>query len=435
MLDYNHFISYRPMDWLISLGSLLNPALISLIVSAGAGLIIGLEREFNSRGEPGHVGGIRTFILVAILGNVAGWISLQTNPEILIAALAGFFILVSVAYYVQSKKGKIGLTTEIALLLTFLLGVANSEGLMQESLAVVVVITTVLSLKDQLHGFISKLTEEELFAFIKFIVLALLILPMLPTQPFGPDNLMNPRDLGYVAILVLSISFTGYLLLKFGNPQKGILLTAALGGLFSSTMIAWVFSSKSRERADLSPTYGSGIVLASSIMFVRVFIWTSIFAFPVAKLLFLPLLLMLLVSLAPAWRVLRLHKNETTPLTPQNPLDIKNALFFVLLYVGIVLLMFASRKWLSPTMTYLSGALAGIADSDAITISTAKWADTPSGQIQEAAIVILIAVMSNSLFKGLISVFRGNPALRKSVGLGFGLVILVGLGFLIFWWL
>jgi hypothetical protein len=132
MLDYNHFISYRPMDWLISLGSLLNPALISLIVSAGAGLIIGLEREFNSRGEPGHVGGIRTFILVAILGNVAGWISLQTNPEILIAALAGFFILVSVAYYVQSKKGKIGLTTEIALLLTFLLGVANSEGLMQE---------------------------------------------------------------------------------------------------------------------------------------------------------------------------------------------------------------------------------------------------------------------------------------------------------------
>ena len=126
MLDYNHFISYRPMDWLISLGSLLNPALISLIVSAGAGLIIGLEREFNSRGEPGHVGGIRTFILVAILGNVAGWISLQTNPEILIAALAGFFILVSVAYYVQSKKGKIGLTTEIALLLTFLLGVANS---------------------------------------------------------------------------------------------------------------------------------------------------------------------------------------------------------------------------------------------------------------------------------------------------------------------
>lgn len=423
------------MDWLISLGSLLNPALIGLIVSAGVGLIIGLEREFNTHGEPAHVGGIRTFTLVAVLGNVAGWISIHTDPVILIAALAGFFVLVCVAYYVQTKKGKMGLTTEIALLLTFLLGVANSKGLIQESLAVVVVMTTVLSLKDQLHSFISKLTEEELFAFIKFIVLALLILPILPTQSFGPDKSLNPRDLGYVVIMVLTISFAGYLLLKFGNPQKGILLTAVLGGLFSSTMIAWVFSSKSRERADLANTYGAGIVLASSIMFVRVFIWTAIFDFPLAQQLFLPLLLMLLVSLAPAWRVIRQRKAATNaePLTPENPLDIKNALFFVFLYVGITLLMFASRQWLNPAMTYLTGALAGIADSDAITISTAKWAATPSGQIREAAIIILIAVMSNSLFKGLISVFRGNAALRKPVGIGFGLVLLVGLAWLIFW--
>jgi uncharacterized membrane protein (DUF4010 family) len=95
--------------------------------------------------------------------------------------------------------------------------------------------------------------------------------------------------------------------------------------------------------------------------------------------------------------------------------------------------MFASRQWLNPAMTYLTGALAGIADSDAITISTAKWAATPSGQIREAAIIILIAVMSNSLFKGFISVFRGNAALRKPVGVGFGLVLLVGLAWLFFW--
>jgi uncharacterized membrane protein (DUF4010 family) len=170
-------------------------------------------------------------------------------------------------------------------------------------------------------------------------------------------------------------------------------------------------------------------------MLIRVFIWTTLFAFPVARELFLPLLLMLLVSLAPAWQVLREHKKETnaTPLTPENPLDIKNAIFFVFLYVGITLLMYASRHWLNPAMTYLTGAVAGIADSDAITIATAKWAATPTGQIREAAIIILIAVMSNSLFKGLISVFRGDPALRKHVGLGFGLVLLVGLGWLIFW--
>lgn len=423
------------MDWLQSLNTLLTPAFTSLLVSAGIGLIIGLEREFNTHDDPAHVGGIRTFVLVAILGNVADWISTHTSSEILVTALAGFILLVIVAYYVQTQKGKFGLTTEVALLLTFLLGVANSKGLTQESLTIVVLVTTVLSLKEQLHGFIKQITEEELFAFIKFIVLALLILPVLPTNGFGPENALTARDLGYIVVLVLSISFLGYLLLKFGSPQKGILLTAIIGGLFSSTMIAWVFSSKSRERADLSPAFGSGIVLASSIMFVRVFIWASIFAFPVARELFLPLLLMLLVSLIPTWQVLRQHKPEknVTPLTPGNPLDIKNAIFFVFLYIGITFLMSTARQWLSPAMTYISGAVAGIADIDAISISTAKWAATPSGQSREAAIIILIAVMSNSLFKWLVSVFRGHPALRKPVGTGFGLVLLVGLGWLIFW--
>ncbi|MFN0216942.1 MAG: MgtC/SapB family protein [Saprospiraceae bacterium] len=423
------------MSWLESLNTILTPSFVSLIVSAGIGLIIGLEREFNTQSDPAHLGGIRTFVLVAVLGNASAWLSTHTSSFVLIAALSGFFLLVAVAYYVQTQKGKLGLTTEIALLLTFLLGIATFKGLIQESLAVVVLMTTVLSLKSQLHGFIQKITEEELFAFIKFIVLALLVMPMLPTEPFGPENILTARDLGYIVVMVLSISFTGYLLLKFGSPHKGILLTAIIGGLFSSTLIAWVFSSKSLERKDLSPAYGAGIVLASSIMFVRVFIWVSIFALTVAKELFLPLLMMFLVSLAPTWRVFRHPKEsgDAPTLSPGNPLDIKNAIFFVFLYIGISFFMAASRYWLSPAMTYLSGAVAGIADIDAITISTAKWAASPIGQSREAAIIILLAVMSNSLFKWIVSIFRGHAALRMPVGLGFGLVLLTGLGWLFFW--
>lgn len=423
------------MDWLTTLQTHINPAFISLLFAAGVGLIIGLEREFNTHDDPSHIGGIRTFVLTAILGNIADWISSHSIPMLLIAALSGFFLLVIAAYLIQAQKGKVGLTTEIALLLTFLLGIAISRGFLQESLAVVVLMTTVLSLKAKLHGFIRQITEDELFAFIKFIVLALLILPMLPTTPFGPDNLLTARDLGYIVVLVLSISFSGYLLLKFGSPNKGILLSAVIGGLFSSTMIAWVFSAKSKEREDLASAYGSGIVLASSIMFVRVFFWAAIFAFPVALDLLLPLSLMLLVSLIPTWQTLRQHKSAkaATPLALGNPLDIKNAIFFVFLYIGITLLMSASRQWLNPAMTYLSGAVAGIADIDAISISTAKWAATPAGQSRQAAIIMVLAVMSNSLFKWLVSIFRGPVALRKPVGLGFGLVLLVGLVWLGFW--
>jgi uncharacterized membrane protein (DUF4010 family) len=421
------------MDLFESFNAWLTPAFVNLLVSAGIGLIIGLEREFNTHDQPTHVGGIRTFVLVAILGNVSDWVAGHYNPALLWIMLGGFLLLVGIAYFVQTQKGKIGLTTPLALLLTFLLGVAISEGLKQESLAVVVLMTTVLSLKEQLHSFIQKLTEEELFAYIKFIVLALLILPMLPTTPFGPGNLLTPRDLGYIVVMVLSISFAGYLLLKFGSPQKGILLTAVIGGLFSSTLIAWVFSAKSRERKELAGPYGSGIVLASSIMFIRVFVWAAIFAFPVALQLIAPLSLMLLASLIPTWQVLRNHKTvNAPPLAPGNPLDVKNALFFVILYIVITLSMSASRQWLSQTMTYISGAVAGIADIDAITISTAKWAGAAEGQSREAAIIIVLAVMSNSLFKWLVSVFNGTPGLRKPVGLGFGLVMLVGIVWLIY---
>lgn len=422
------------MGWFDSFSTVFTPFFIGLLVSAGVGLIIGLEREFNTHDEPAHIGGIRTFTLVALLGYCSAWIGKMSDMAVLVAVIAGFFLLVGVAYYIQVQAGKTGLTTELALMMTLLLGIFNAFGLMRESVAIVVLMTLVLSLKEQLHSFIRQITEEELFAFIKFIVLALLVLPMLPDQSFGPQNLLNLRDMGWIVVLVLSLSFAGYLLLKFGSPNKGILLTAVIGGLFSSTMIAWVFSAKSRERKDLAPAFGSGIVLASSIMFIRVMILCLIFASEVAMSLFLPLLLMLLASLAPTWQVLKKDKvaTEGPQLSPGNPLDIKNAVFFVLLYIAVTLFMHGSRQWLGTTMTYLSGALAGIADIDSITIATAKWASATPDSTRQAKVIILLAVMSNSIFKLLVSLFTGAAELRKPVLLGFGLVLLVGVGVLVF---
>ncbi len=423
------------MNWLDSIYTAIPPFFIHLLVSAGIGLIIGLEREFNTHEDPSHIGGIRTFTLVAVLGYVAGWLSGYTHPAVLATVVGGFILLVGLVYFVQTQHGKIGLTTEAAILLTFLLGIANAKGLVLESVAVVVLMTTILSLKSRLHHFVKQITEDELFAFLKFILLALLILPMLPSMPFGPDGLLNARDLGFIAVLVLSLSFAGYLLLKFGSSHKGILWTAVIGGLFSSTMIAWVFSAKSKERQDLAAPYGAGIVLASSIMFIRAFVWASIFSFDVAKELFTPLLVMLLTSLIPTWQVIKSHqKADNAPaLSPGNPLDIKKAVFFVLLYIIYTLSMTASRQWLNQTFIYLSGAIAGIADVDAITISTSKWAATPAGISREASIIILLAVISNSIFKWLISVLNGPAALRRPVGIGFGVVILTGLGWMVYW--
>ena len=134
------------MDWLQSLDTIFTPFFIGLLVSAGVGLIIGLEREFNAHEEPVHIGGIRTFILVAILGYIAGWVGESGYPAVQIAVLSGFFLLVVAAYYAQTLKGRMGLTTEIALLMTLMLGVMISAGYVNESLAIVVLMTLVLIL-------------------------------------------------------------------------------------------------------------------------------------------------------------------------------------------------------------------------------------------------------------------------------------------------
>ncbi|MEO0006893.1 MAG: hypothetical protein RJA20_1089 [Bacteroidota bacterium] len=414
--------------------AILPPFFQHLLVTAAIGLIIGLEREFNTHGERAHVGGIRTFTLAAMLGYLSGTVAANSVLWVIPFTILGFFLLLSVIYYYQVRQEGYGLTSELSMLSTLLLGILVSQGYVQESLAVVVVMTALLSVKEQVHGIVKKITEEELFAFIKFAVLALLILPILPDKSFGPEGLINSLELGWLVIIVLSISFTGYLLLKFVG-QRGILLTAIIGGLLSSTMVTWVFSERSREKPELSASYGAGIILASSVMFIRAFALAAVFYQPVARLLVIPLSVLLVLNLLTAYRVYRLqqHNGETPSLNPGNPLDIRNAVVFTLIYTGITFGMYYARQWSGQVGVYLSGAISGIADIDAITISSAKWASADTEQTGFAASVIILAILSNTVFKAVLSYIRGSEALGKFVVTGFGIILITGTTWLLLW--
>jgi uncharacterized membrane protein (DUF4010 family) len=414
--------------------AILPPFFQHLLVTAAIGLIIGLEREFNTHGERAHVGGIRTFTLAAMLGYLSGTVAANSVLWVIPFTILGFFLLLSVIYYYQVRQERYGLTSELSMLSTLLLGILVSQGYVQESLAVVVVMTALLSVKEQVHGIVKKITEEEMFAFIKFAVLALLILPILPDKSFGPEGLINFLELGWLVIIVLSISFTGYLLLKFVG-QRGILLTALIGGLLSSTMVTWVFSERSREKPELSASYGAGIILASSVMFIRAFALAAVFYQPVARLLVIPLSVLLVLNLLTAYRVYRLqqHNGETPSLNPGNPLDIRNAVVFTLIYTGITFGMYYARQWSGQVGVYLSGAISGIADIDAITISSAKWASADTEQTGFAASVIILAILSNTVFKAVLSYIRGSEALGKSVVTGFGIILITGTTWLLLW--
>lgn len=410
-------------------GEYLSPYLLSLVVSTGIGLIIGLEREFRKAGESDHFAGIRTFPLVAILGCILTFASLSISMWLIVVALLGFTLFVSVTYYLRSSSGHAGITTEVSLIITFVLGAMTSLQLIREALAAAVITATLLSLKGKFHSFIRTITEDELFAFIKFIVLSMLLLPFLPDTHFGPGGILNAQEIGLIVVIVSSLSFVAYLLIKFSGEHRGILLTALFGGLFSSTAVTWMLSSRSQVGGQASSTpYAAGIILACSIMFLRVALVAVIFNRFIFLSLIVPCLLMFLTGLGFVIFLMRKEK-DTKPIAAVdlgNPINIVNAVGFGLLYIAISLLVYYANQQLGDRGLLLSGLISGLADVDAITISISKMAAT-SGSINLSVMVILVAMISNTIVKIGIALTKGAPIIRKRISLALGAAILVGL--------
>lgn len=415
-----------PFEWL----QFIPPFIKGLVTATGIGLVIGLEREHSMQTEKPHLAGFRTFPLICIFGYLTGIVAQDYSMAMLPAATAGLLLLVAVAYYVQTQHGKLGLTTEFAIILVYFLGIMVAHGKTNDALAVVVIATLLLSLKDEFHSFVARITEQELLAFVKFFVIALLIMPNLPDKTFGPEGILNYRAVGWVIVIVSSLSFVGYLLLKFGGMQQGILITALLGGLFSSTMVAWVFGARSRESPALVKTYAAGILLSSTIMYVRVVALSALFNLGLAYQLAIPCGIMLLVSLFAVWRIMKMdgvHKKESGDIPLGNPLDLKNALFFGMLYIAIGYFLYYSQLWMGASGAYLTGLVSGVADIDAITINSAQMATRDEALLKEATKIVLVAMMSNTVFKTTIATLRGHQQIRPYLLITFGAVVVVGL--------
>jgi uncharacterized membrane protein (DUF4010 family) len=415
------------MAWL----DFLSPFLRGLLLATGVGLIVGLEREFNTKSEKGHMAGLRTFPLLAILGFVIAYLSIHHAVWLLPVSLAGIFALAAVAYFVQSGAGKYGLTTELSLLVIYAFGALIAYGYELEALAATVLVTALLSLKEELHWLVAQITEKELMAFVKFAVLTLLLLPMLPDRAFGPGDLINYQNLGWIVVIVSSIGFAGYLALKFAGAHRGILFSAVLGGLYSSTMIAWVFAARSRETPDLARPLGAGILLSSSVMYLRVLFFCFLFNPGLAWRMALPCGLLFVLTLGMVWYFLRAGgkggKMEAIPLG--NPLDIAGALFFAALYIAVSFMIYYARDWMGDSGSYLSALVAGVADIDAITISTAKWARAEF--LSTAADMVLLAMISNTTFKFAATLLRGHRDLRPFLFWGFGGVLACAISYLL----
>lgn len=402
------------------------------LIALGAGALIGLQRQQSRDEEKGPgVAGVRTFPLIALAGALSALTAHTMGMWPMLGAMVmiGAFLAVS-QYQESSRSADPGITTQVAALITFLLGVlALAPGIPlpvgDRYLLIVAsagVVMALLSFKEPLHQAVARISDDDLYATAKFVVLAVVMLPLLPNRAYGPFNVLNPFNVALMVVLIAGMSFLGYIAMRIAGPRHGLLATGLLGGLVSSTAVTVSLATRARESSAVAALAAVATVLASSTMFLRMLVVIGVIDPGLLTSLIWPLGMMTLGGYGMAllfYLKPRQALHEVPPVLYHNPLGLGAALKFGLFYAGVVVAAKGAQIVLGDRGLYVSSVLAGTADVDAITLSVARF-HLEGLETRTAVTAIMAAAMTNTLVKaGLAAWFGGKPlAWRVVLGLG-----------------
>ena len=402
---------------------------IALII----GILVGLERERSAQQTNQELlAGVRTFALFALAGCTAALLYELLKspwPFVLVAVIIGG--LLAVAYFVSSGRKGHGLTTEVSAVVTILLGGLCYWDYLALAAAIGVVMTILLSFKLELHRFAQQISAEDIYATLKFAVITTVILPVLPNQSLGPPpfDVLNPYRIWLMVVFISGISFLGYVLMKLVDAERGIGLTGLLGGLVSSTAVTMSLAERSQRHPNLGRTFALAIILAWAVMFGRVLIEVAVVNRALLLVLWVPIAAAALAGLLYVGVLNYTQRSgRQEKVIIANPFELATALKFGLLYGLILLIARVGQLYWSNTGVYLSSALAGIADVDAITLSLAQLSSQPGNvSMQTAARAIVLATLVNTGVKTGIVIFMGSATLRRAVLPGVLLIAAAGI--------
>ena len=299
------------------------------------------------------------------------------------------------------------------------------------AIVLAVSVTLLLAFKGTLHGFIRNMSTEDIFVTLKFALVAAVILPLLPNRPIDPWGLFNPFQVWLMVVLVSGIGFGGYVFMKILGTSKGIYISGIFGGLASSTATTISFASASRQYPGMAIHYARAVILASTVMFPRIFILILLIHPPLAIKVAIPLLVMLISGLVYIFFFQKKSFDEEEAVHPEftitNPLKLSTAIKFGLLYALISIVVDIAQRFLGSSGVYLVSFVAGITDVNAITLSISRLTSTVQLTLNVAAIAVIIAALVNTLAKGVISFVSGSPELRKTVIRAFVIMLVSGI--------
>lgn len=392
--------------------------------------LIGLQREerksFPKRYE---FGGVRTYPLLGMIGyGIAYLAKAQALPVSLgFTAIAGLMML---SFWHKSREyPDSGFTSEVAGLATYLLGALVAAEYFWVATAIAITSVMLLELKTVLEGLATRFSENDILTFAKFLLLTIVILPILPNQTFSPFQL-NPFRTWLVVVAVSTISYGSFLLQRILRGKGGIILTGLLGGAYSSTVTTVALSKKSA--GDCRPyLYAGSILMASGMMYLRLALLVLLFNPSLGERLSLSFVLLAIVGMGGGF-LWTLRTNKTTEyicqiqtnLVPGNPLELKAAFVFVVIFTAVSILTHYTVQWLGDRGIYVLATIMGITDVDPFILGMTQAAGH-SLTLGIAGLAICIAAASNNIIKGLYAYSFGDRTVgRQSVILLSGLALL-----------
>ena len=381
----------------------LPPESVKILLVLALSLLVGSEREeHKAASDHTAFGGVRTYPLIGLIGYAMALLGGgQLLPLTLGFAVVGGFLFLSY-WHKLTTSAVAGITSEISALTIYVVGGLVYQGHFWVATTLSVASALLLELKAALEGLTKRVASEEIFTFTKFLLLTAVILPILPNQAFGAFQI-NPFKTWLVVAAVSTVSYGSYVLQKVTKPQGGVRLTAILGGAYSST-VTTVALAKRASREERPHLFSGAILRASGVMYLRLIVLLGLFNRGLMVKLAPSFLGLGLLALACGWLWSRRPDASSGAIKrefePRNPLEMRAAFLFAVLFVGILVATHLAAVYLGRAGVYALAAIMGVADVDPFIMGMTQATPTLTPfAVAEAG--ILIAAASNNIVKGI----------------------------------
>ena len=417
----------------------ISPDLVNLLLVLAFSLVIGLELRQNFiDAKVGTLFGTdRTHAFIGLLGYV---LYILSGEHHILYMAGGIAILILLSIYYKYKiidKKQYGITSILVALITYTIPALLYTKPLWLTISIVAIILVITELKKFFWKLSRKFSEDEFITLSKFLLISGVVLPLLSNHPISKFIPVSPFKIWASVVVISGISYISYIVKNYVIPGKGAFVTGILGGIYSSTATSVVLAKKSKYSNKNLNRIASAIILATAMMFVRVWVLALIFNKEAGRALAIPLLSLALVSAVIAWIIYKNKRAETDDASGQefqetevkNPLEFKTALLFAFLFLVFSLITEYVLKWYGHQGLHILSFIVGVTDIDPFLLSlfSGKYAI----DVQMLTRATLIAISSNNLMKLGYVYSLGNPKMRKNIVMGFLAIVLISLVFIL----